>query len=441
MNYCSRWYRSALAGIALIAGLGFFSTPAVAAFLGNGTTTAGGISANTTITNQATLNYSIAGTGQPAVTSTATTFVVDNKVNVQVTEVGGAFTAVAPLATSQITTFLVTNTGNSPMDYSLAVNGAIASGQTLFGETDSFDVGSCVARVESGATGGFQVAEDTAAAILNLSPVAPGNTATVYVLCTIPAAANLAASLVALTATTADHTSCNATGASCVTTIATAGADTPGAVDIVFADAAGSDDPVRDGKHSARDVYKVLAAVISVSKTVTAICDPFNGAASPKSIPGAYVRYEITVANAVGAAAATLTDITDALNGFTAFDADLRTGAGGAGANLCTSSTIESATLATPLIASGAGFRLRCTGTTRSAVAGTCAHANGQYFTTAADGDAMFFAGAAVTVRFGTGGGTVTGAQALPAEGGPGYGAGELKGGESVTIRFNAIIN
>ena len=67
MKYCSRWYRSVLSGIALIAGLGLFTTQALAQFLPSGTTTAGGISANTTITNNAILNYSVAGTAQPQI--------------------------------------------------------------------------------------------------------------------------------------------------------------------------------------------------------------------------------------------------------------------------------------------------------------------------------------------------------------------------------------
>jgi hypothetical protein len=426
--------------VALIVGLGFFSTPALAQFLPGGTATAGGVSANTDITNSATLNYSIAGTGQPAVTSAPTTFKVDNLVRVVVSEVGGTFTAVAPNAVNQVTTFTVTNTGNSPMDFALTANGAIANGQTvtLSGTTytDSnvtagFDMLGCIARVESGGAAGFDVA-DTAAAIINLSPVSGSNSATVYVVCSVPSAAtatNGNNALVSLTATTSNFGSCNAAGTTCVTT-PQSGGDTAG-VDVVWGDAAGSDDVARDGKHSARDVYQVSAAVISVSKTVTVICDPFNGAASPRNIPGAFVRYELTISNAPGAASATLTDISDALNANTSFDADLRTGAGGSGANLCTSST--------PASAVGAGFRMVCTGTTRASGVGTCANAAGQFFTTANDGDAMFFASGAVTARFGTGGGAVTGAQALPAE--AGYNAGELKGGESVTIRFNAIIN
>lgn len=438
MTYCSSWYRRLLSGIALSAGLSLFAAPALAQFLPGGTTTAGGISANTDITNTATLNYAIAGTAQPAVNSNTTTFKVDNKVNVQVTEVGGTFTAVAPNATAQVTTFLVTNTGNSPMDFALTANGAVANGQTVVlsgttytdsNVTAGFDVTGCVARVESGATAGFQAGQDTAAAVINLSPVAPGNTATVYVVCDVPSAVtatNGNTALVSLTATTSNFGSCNAAGTTCVTTTQTAGADNPAAVDVAFADAAGSDDAALDGRHSARDVYRVAAAAISVSKTVTPICDPFNGNTNPKNIPGAYVQYEITITNAVGAAAsATLTDINDVLNANLSFDPDLRTGAGGAAPNRCTSSP--------PANAAGRGFRVSCTGGTRACVATPA------FFTTANDGDASVFAAPNITVRFGTGGGAVTGAQALPAE--AGYTAGELKAGESVTIRFNAIIN
>lgn len=444
MNHGSRSFRSFLAGITLIAVLGCFATPASAQFLPSGTTTAGGVSANTDITNQATLNYSIAGTGQPAIVSNTVTFKVDNKVNVVVTEVGGAPTNVAPNATGQVTTFLVTNAGNSPMDFQLAANGALANGQTVTlsgtlytdsNNTAGFDALGCQAFAETNGTANYQGGADVNQAIRNLSPVAPGNTVTVYVVCNIPSAAtatNGNNALVSLTATAANVNTCALpAGTGCVPTVATAGGDTPGTVDIVFGDAAGSDDALTDGRHSARDVYQVAAAQISVSKTATPICDPFNGSTAPKSIPGAYIQYEITIANAPGAASATLTDITDALNANVTFDADLRTGAGGVAPNRCTSSP--------PASAAGSGFRLRCVSTARASGVGTCANAAGQFFTTGNDGDAMTFNAGAVNVKFGTGGGTVTGAQALPAE--AGYTAGELKGGESVIIRFNAIIN
>jgi len=98
-------------------------------------------------------------------------------------------------------------------------------------------------------------------------------------------------------------------------------------IDIVFADGAGSDDVARDAAHSAQNTYTVTTAVLSVAKTVATICDPFNGATNPKNIPGAYVRYAITVSNASATTAATLTQVTDTLAGSLALDTKLISGA------------------------------------------------------------------------------------------------------------------
>ena len=84
----------------------------------------------------------------------------------------------------------------------------------------------------------------------------------------------------------------------------TAGADTAG-VDIVFGDAAGTDDGARDAAHSSRSAYRVVSAALSVAKISTLICDPFNGTTNPKRIPGAIVRWTITITN-TGAASANL---------------------------------------------------------------------------------------------------------------------------------------
>ena len=108
----------------------------------------------------------------------------------------------------------------------------------------------------------------------------------------------------------------------------TTGADTAG-VDIVFGDAAGTDDLARDANHSSRSAYRVVSAALSVAKISTLICDPFNGTTNPKHIPGAIVRWTITITN-TGAASASLSTVADAINALTTFDANLVTGAGGA---------------------------------------------------------------------------------------------------------------
>ena len=376
-----------------------------------------GTASGTDISNNAQVNYQVGGVTQTTQSNTVT-FKVDNLVRVVVAETGTTATAVVPGASAQVTTFTVTNTGNTTQDYSLAAanlpNGtAITLGSSY---TDSFDGISCQAYVESGATGGYQAAQDTATAIQSL---AADGSRTVYVVCNIPLSlANGAAAVVSLTATTANAGLCTAAGAGCVTTLQTAGADNPAAVDVVFGDIAGSDDSARDGKNSARDAFAVSTATLSISKTVTPICDPFNFNSSPKNVPGAYVRYEITVANANGAGqSATLTTITDVLPAAIAYDPDLRTGS----ASACATSNPESA--------AGSGIKLTCTGGTRGCAAASV------FYTGAGDTDAVTITGQTVTVTAGDG---PAGSKVLPSEGG--YAAGELKPNESITIRFNAII-
>lgn len=161
----------------------------------------------------------------------------------------------------------------------------------------------------------------------------------------------------------------------------------------------------------------VSANSLSVSKSVTTLCDPHNFIVNPKAIPGAYVRYQITISNAVGAAnPVSLTSIGDALDLNLNFDADLRTGS----AVACATSAPESAP--------GRGFRLSCAGGTRACNTPV-------FFTSAADADAVGISGSNITLTFGDG---PAGTKALPTE--AGYAPGELKPGESVTIRFNAIV-
>jgi hypothetical protein len=220
--------------------------------------------------------------------------------------------SVSPGQFAAVTTFTVTNNGNDTQDFGLTA-GDVASGQVVLTKTDNFNVtsGSIQIFVESGATAGFQSAQDTATYIDEL---APGASKTVYVLVNIPLAqvsGDVAA--VYLRATAAAGGTIGTQGAALVATV---GANT-GGVDIVFADAAGTDDSTgaRDGQHSARDAYLVSSSVLTVTKAVALICDPINGnAANRMNIPGAAVQYAVTITNAAGAASATLAQISDVLD-------------------------------------------------------------------------------------------------------------------------------
>ena len=129
------------------------------------------------------------------------------------------------------------------------------------------------------------------------------------------------------------------------------------------------------------------------------------------------MQYTFTISNAAGAVnSANLTTIIDALDPNLSFDVDLRTGS----ATACAASPPESA--------AGKGFVLTCTGGTRACTTPI-------YFSSNPGDDAMGITGTSITLTFGD---TPGAPKALPTE--AGYAAGELKPGESVTIRFNGIV-
>jgi hypothetical protein len=370
---------------------------------------AAGTTAGTTISNKATLNFSVGGVAQPAIASSPTgssngtgantDFLVDNKISHTVVTTNASAVSVIPGQTAVALAFTVTNTGNFTQDYALSFAN-LASGQTVFTAgnlvTDNFDVssGTCVIKV-NGATQNY------------VGSLAPDASVPVTVTCNIPSTqVNNDVSGLSLTATAA---TAGSSGATLVTQ--TSGADTSG-VDVVFADAAGSDDSARDGKSSARSAFKVSSAVLAVSKTVVAVCDPFNGNTNPKNIPGAYVQYTVTIANsASGTNSATLTTVTDVLSGSVTFDPDMISGAG-AGTN-CAAGV-------SPTSAAGSGFKV-----TTASRAGFP-----KFYTSANDSDGATFSGGTITVDFST---------VLNSDGT--HAAGELKPGESLTLVYQVNIN
>lgn len=370
---------------------------------------AAGTTAGTTISNKATLSFSVGGVAQPTIASSPTgsndgtgantDFLVDNRISHTVVTTDASAVSVIPGQTGVTLGFTVTNTGNFTQDYRLTIAN-LASAQTVFTAgnlvTDNFDVtaGTCVIRV-NGVTQTF------------VGSLAPDTSVPVTVTCSIPSTqVNLDVAGLSLTAAAATAGTSGATLVTQTTTANTAG------VDVVFADAAGSDDAARDGRASARSAYRVSSAVIAVTKTVAAVCDPFNGNTNPKNIPGSYVQYTITIANSATGTSATLTTVTDTLNANVTFDPDLITGAG-AGTN-CVAGVA-------PTSAAGAGFRMTTT-STRTGFP--------KFLTTGNDGDGATHSAGVVTIDF---------AAAMAAQ--AGYTAGELKPGESLTLQFQVRIN
>lgn len=394
---------------------------------------AAGTASGTSIPNSATLNYTVGGTPQASVcsgqtanntsTCSPTTFVVDTKIDVLVTlQNSTAPVNFTPGASAQLT-FTVKNQGNSTQDLALSVLNTVASSQTLVlggtTYTDSFDPSTCSA-ADQGTPG---------TPITSYSGVAADVTKTVLVTCNFPTTktgvtpfTTSDVALVALKATV------QGSGGTTLTQSGTNNQN--GTADILFADVAGSDDSARDAAHSARGAYKANPALLSVSKTVTTICDPINGdntgAQPPMNIPGALVRYTITVTNAAGGSSSTLTTVSDNLNSGNltpaplAFDNNFVTGANSASPKTTSCSSAGAPTSGT----AGQGVRYRVTNSTRAS--------NNTY--TYGTSSAVLSGN---TLTFNS---TTAWPTALPAEAGPGYALGELKAGETLTIEFNAIV-
>jgi uncharacterized repeat protein (TIGR01451 family) len=285
---------------------------------------AAGTASGTTISNTASVNYQVSGVTQPVIqssptgnstsTGTATTFVVDNKVNLTVTRQDTVAFPVTPGGTNFYTTYKLTNTGNTAQGYQLAAANEATGTTNPFGTpADAFDMTAATLRrfvstaACSTSTSAPTYAPATDTAVL-VNTLAPDACVYVFVVGDTPAVAtNGQVSVVRLTATT------TAAGTNAAAPLGqTVGADTVG-VDVVFADTVG-----HDGLEFDNDAYVVATAALSVAKTQALISDPFNNATNPKAIPGAIVEYSIRLTNS-GSTNATVVSVTDSLptNGIT----------------------------------------------------------------------------------------------------------------------------
>jgi uncharacterized repeat protein (TIGR01451 family) len=262
---------------------------------------AAGTASGTDIANTVTVDYQVGSVSQTQLSASAT-FKVDDKVLLTVAGPGSA-TSVVPNATSRVLQYSLTNTGNTTHGYTLTT--------TLSGTFTPTNI-----RIyKDNGDNTFNAGTDTLyVASTNVGDLAADATMTLFVVSDIPAGStNGQSAVVNLIATTTNAGTATATSE-------TAGADTAGTVDIVFADTAGTADSARDGKHSAAGTYSVSSASLAATKTSAVISDPFNGGTNPKRIPGATVRYTITLTNS-GAQAATTVVITDAIPANTTYTA------------------------------------------------------------------------------------------------------------------------
>lgn len=392
---------------------------------------AAGTASGTVITNSATLNYSVATVAQTPIVSDGdptpgvqtTNFTVDNKVNLTVVKQEAARVnatngqvAATPLpAAPAFLSFVVTNSGNTTQDFKLSAANPEAGATDPFGTpVTNFATSGCRIFLEANANTTLQIGTDTEVSYIN--NLAPDGTQRVYLVCDTPLTATNGQKGVAdLIAEAVDQGGSSGSPSSPYTAAQLTAANNQNGVEIVAADLAGTyaaDDVARDVKASDRHTYVILTASLAVTKTVTPICDPFNGNSSPKNIPGAAVQYAITIVNS-GGASATLTSIADVLEvANLTFNTDLISGAG-VGAN-CVSGT-------GPLSGSGFGA-VKGTGTSTSYTAPGVA--------TQATTAGATFTSPNIAVNFST-----LATSAIP----PGT-ASTLNGGDFITIYFNAFV-
>jgi uncharacterized repeat protein (TIGR01451 family) len=290
---------------------------------------AAGTTAGTNITNSATVNYTVGGAAQTPVTSNTATFVVDRKVNLSVTEVGGTATTISYGGTALVTTFQVTNLTNATQDFRLAPTQQSTLSQTAFSSIDTMDMSNIHAYVDANNNGTYEAGTDTA---IFIDELAADQSKTVFIVADAPASglANGIAGVV-LTAYTATAGTGGALGADLTATL---GLDSASTVDVVFADAAGATDLSRDGASSALDAYMIASTTITFAKTATIISDPVNFSTAPKAIPGAVVEYCLRVSN-TGLSTASAVSITDAIPANTTYVASSLYVGGSVLAGLC----------------------------------------------------------------------------------------------------------
>jgi uncharacterized repeat protein (TIGR01451 family) len=261
----------------------------------SGTAFAQNTASGTTVSNTATVNYSVNAIAQTPINA-STSFVVDTVVNLNVT--GGTTVNVTPGQTAAVTVFTLTNTSNITSNFTLTPTNQAG---------DNFDVSNIAVRVDANGNGTYEPATDTGTSVTGLARNA---SVTVFILGDIPGTATN-------TQTAIDRLTANAINpATSAAWVNDAGADIQNTVQIV----------VQNNTAFAQDTYTVATATLGVTKTSSVVSDPFNGATNPKAIPGAVMEYAIAVSN-TGSQSATLQNISDPVPTNTTFLAGQYTGA------------------------------------------------------------------------------------------------------------------
>ena len=281
------------------------SSVATLSVLGSTPVLAAGTTQGTSIVNNVNVNFQVGGVSQTQQTA-ADTFVVDRKVIFTLAEKAATgTTTVSPGQTAQRTTFILSNTSNDTLDFTITPS-QIVGGTASHGGTDAFNVTNLLVCLDANADA---VCDSAPTATLTVDNLAADTNMTILIVGDIPlTATNAQVAGVTLSAAALNS---NGTAITAATDSTVNGA---GTVETIFADTVktgnGGASAARDGIDVATDDYTVAAAVLSVFKSSTVISDGVS-ASNFKSVPGAVVEYCISVANAAAGATATNISIAD----------------------------------------------------------------------------------------------------------------------------------
>jgi len=242
-----------------------------------------------TVSNTATVNYTVGTVAQAPITATAA-FTVDTVIRFTVTTTSAE--NVTPGQTGLIAAFTVDSASNISSNFSLALTPVVAP-------DDDFDMSNIVIRVDDG-DGVYETSDPVATSITGLESVGR----VVWVTSDVPInRLDGDTSNIRITATAINPSTSAAW-------INDTGADVAGgAAQIVVANATAEDDAV----------YTVQTATLAVTKSSSVITDNLvPPSANPKAIPGATVEYQILIQN-TGSQPATLNSISDPVPGATTF--------------------------------------------------------------------------------------------------------------------------
>ncbi|NNF05589.1 MAG: DUF11 domain-containing protein [Candidatus Eisenbacteria bacterium] len=267
------------------------------------------------VDNYATVTYEVSTIPQDTVWSDTASFVVDNKINLNVVCLDGGPVEVIPGSNNQILSFRVTNLGNTVQDYSLASFAAGAA--VLFGVTDNFDATTNNIFVDGNGNNTYELTDNGS----YIDELAPDDSVTVFILSDIPSTqVDDDGSIHDLWVRTAQGGNAGTEG-SVIASDDAAASDIAMTVQTVFCDTLGTygSDADNDGSFSARCVYEVETATLDVNKTSGVVSDPVNGVTNPKAIPGATIRFTIVVSNLGDTESADTIEVVDAIPANTTF--------------------------------------------------------------------------------------------------------------------------